>query len=106
ARPPDDSTTKMSPFGAVRIIRGWLTSLVRSSTAKPSGTRGSAPDGRGTIVALLSADCVAYGAGRSAGNSVRRTPGASVVQSPIAACPVRTAELDAGAPAAAGLPGG
>jgi len=37
-----------SPFGAVRIIRGCVTSLVSRSTTKPAGTLGSAPAGRGT----------------------------------------------------------
>src|SRR5215468_2688287 len=102
-RPAADSTTNTSPLGAVRIMRGWLTLVVSRSTTKPSGTRGSAPGGRRTRVASLSTDGVAYGAGRSSGTSLRRTPGASVVQSPIAARPVRTAGpggAEAGAAAA------
>src|SRR5262249_19605710 len=88
---------------AVRIMRGSLTLVVSRSTTKPSGTRGSAPGGRRTSLASLSTDGVAYGAGRSSGVSLRRTPGASVVQSPIAAPPVSTAAA-AGAPARHGAP--
>src|SRR4051812_30276445 len=102
-RPAADSTTNTSPLGAVRIMRGSLTLVVSRSTTKPSGTRGSAPAGRRTIAAPLSADGVAYGAGRSSGVSLRRTPGASVVQSPIAARPVRTAGA-AGASSGGGAP--
>src|SRR6185295_12069673 len=102
-RPAADSTTNTSPLGAVRIMRGSLTLVVSRSTTKPSGTRGSAPGGRRTILASLSADGVAYGAGRSSGVSLRRTPGPSVVQSPIAARPVSTAGA-AGAPAGDGAP--
>src|SRR5689334_1490355 len=102
-RPAPDSTTNTSPLGAVRIMRGSLTLVVSRSTTNPAGTRGRAPDGRRTIVAPLSADGVAYGAGRSSGVSLRRTPGASVVHSPIAARPVSTAGAGGsggGAPAA------
>src|SRR5262245_49263902 len=105
-RPADDSTTKMSPLGAVRIIRGRATSAVSCSTVKPSGTRGRAPRGRATLVALWSAELVAYGAGRSLGAILRRTPGASVVQSPIASLPVSAAGAGAAGAAGAGAAAG
>src|SRR5439155_310583 len=79
-----------SPFGAVTITRGWIRSVANNSTLKPAGTFGHASFGRFTWIGPLSADSVAKAVGRSATVILRRTPGASCVQSPIALFPVLT----------------
>src|SRR5689334_22578515 len=84
------SATKMSPFGATRMSRGFFRPAVNSSTLNPEGTTGNLPAGRGMSLGPFSTDSVRNGLGMSAGVMRRRTPGASVVQSPAAPWPVKT----------------
>ncbi len=65
--------------------------MAYSDTWNPLGARGIAPSGRLTSRGKLLADGVSKGFGRSSTVILRRTPGASVVQSPRASCPVKTA---------------
>jgi hypothetical protein len=69
-------------------MRGFVSLSANFSTRKPAGTRGVAPAGCGIRRGWFRTDSVANGAGKSAVVNLRRTPGASVVQSPIAASPV------------------
>src|SRR5437899_2565337 len=71
-RPELVSTTKISPLGAVRIIRGPLSPLANSSTLKPAGTCGTADAGRDTTRDELLLEGVAPGLGKSCG-VIRRT---------------------------------
>ncbi len=80
----------MSPFGATRMTRGLLRPLAKRSTVKPGGAFGMSTPVRAARCDLYAVDFVAKGAGRSAGVIRRRTPGASVRQSPNASAPVRT----------------
>ena len=57
---------------------------------EPLGARGMAPAGRRRALGELLAEGVSNGFGRSSRVIRRRTPGASVVQSPRASCPVKT----------------
>src|SRR6516162_7266800 len=95
-RPGSDSATKMSPFGATRIVRGSWRSEAKSSTWKPGGTLGATETGFGITRGGFDADRVAYGGGRSV--ILRRTKGASVRQSPNAALPTNSSprESEAG----------
>jgi hypothetical protein len=81
-RPATLSATKTSPFGATRTTRGSLRPEANKLTAKPSSAFGQAPSGRATTHDGLAAERDAPGAGRSASVSLRRTPGASLRQSP------------------------
>ena len=92
-RPGMLSATKMSPLGAVTILRGLRKPVAYSDTWKPLGARGIAPSGRLTSLGKLLADGVSNGLGRSSTVILRRTPGASVVQSPRASRPVKTVGL-------------
>ena len=71
------SATKKSPFGAVRIMRGYSRLPAYSSTLKPSGTFGHAPSGRATTCDPFSAEGVTKGAGRSFKVILRVFPGFS-----------------------------
>lgn len=79
-RPPWVSATKISPLGAIRMVRGpdrvanWLT-------VKPAGVFSAASAGLGFRLATAAAIALDGGL-RSAGVIFRTTPGASVVQSP------------------------
>src|SRR5215475_6724902 len=84
-RPGSDSAMKMSPFGAIRTVRGSRRLAANSSTWKPGGTFGVAETGFGTTRGGFDADRVAYGGGRWV--ILRRTKGPSVRQSPNAALP-------------------
>src|SRR6185437_12580204 len=84
------SATKTSPSGATRMTRGTSRRSANSDTVNPGGTASAAPAGCRTTRGVSRAVAVANGAGRSASVILRRTPGASVRQSPNAAAPVRT----------------
>jgi hypothetical protein len=99
-RPGPLSTTNKSPFGAVMILRGLLNFSASKSTSNPAGAFNAAPSGRRTMCGPLSTDFVANGAGKSFVVSIRRTPGASVLQSPSASAPVRSGCFRSAAPAA------
>src|SRR5262245_5066529 len=88
----------MSPFGAVRRNRGSRKPLAYNSILNPGGTLGSTPAGRFTTCARLIARAFELGGGKSCTVILRMTPGASLVQSPIAALPVRTAPFSPAAP--------
>jgi hypothetical protein len=68
--------TKISPFGATRIVRGPSTSRVNPSTLNPGGTASFASAGFAAMRRKSAADCVANGAGNAA-TSTRCAPGAS-----------------------------
>ena len=87
-RPAWLSLRKTSPFGARTIDRGFLKPVANSVTSKPSGTFGQAPSGRLTMRGWLFDELVSYGAASSSSVIRRRTPGASVVQSPSASLPL------------------
>ena len=53
-RPLPLSATKMSPFGAIRMTRGWFRPLANTCTVKPSGTSGILPCGAGRPSAMFS----------------------------------------------------
>src|SRR5262249_31228490 len=89
-----------SPLGARTMTRGTTNPVANSVTLNPSGALGHAPSGRLTGLGWLLAEGVSYGVARSSTVILRRTPGASVVQSPRAAPPVQT-----GAPARARVGG-
>src|SRR5436309_9639439 len=78
----------MSPLGAVSRNRGSRNPPAYHSILKPGGTRSCAPAGRSTTCARLIARIFELGGGKSATVILRRTPGASLLQSPIAALPV------------------
>src|ERR1035438_9562590 len=59
------SAKKTSPLGAVEILRGSLRPVANNSTLNPAGACGQAFFGRATMRGQLSAELVAYGAGRS-----------------------------------------
>src|SRR5258708_2979271 len=69
---------------------GFLKPEANSSTLKPFGTTGIAPSGRLISFGPFWKDGDSKGFGMSAIVIRLRTPGASVVQSPIAPCPVKT----------------
>ena len=82
-RPGPLSAMKRSPLGETRIRRGLSRSVVpRGSTTNLGGAFGQALGGRCATVGPLLALAVAYGGGISAGEIFRRTPGASLRQSP------------------------
>src|SRR5215469_12086084 len=85
----------MSPFGAVRRNRGSRKPLAYNSILNPGGTLGCALAGRFTTRARLIARAFELGGGKSLTVILRMTPGASLVQSPIASLPVRTAPFSA-----------
>src|SRR5262249_40819973 len=87
-RPGSDSAMKMSPFGATRTTRGSRRLEANSSAWEPGGTFGVAEGGLAITRGKFDADRVAYGAGSSV--ILRRTKGASVRQSPNAACPTNS----------------
>ena len=89
-RPAPLSATKRSPLGAVRTTRGLESPAAKRSTAKPGSAFGTTAGVRGARRGGLPTEAVAKGEGRSAGVIRRRTPGASVRQSPKAAWPIRT----------------
>src|SRR5438876_6983862 len=78
----------MSLFGAVSRNRGSRNPPAYNSIVKPGGTRSCAPAGRSTTCARLIAKIFELGAGKSLTVILRRTPGASLFQSPFAALPV------------------
>src|SRR5438132_11842898 len=88
----------MSLFGAVSRNRGSRNPPAYNSIVKPGGTRSCAPAGRSTTCARLIAKIFELGAGKSVTVILRRTPGASLVQSPIAACQVTQVTLSAAPP--------
>src|SRR6478736_3167293 len=81
----------MSPFGAVSRNRGSRKPVAYNSILNPGGTLSFAAAGRATTRARLIARAFEPGGGKSCTVILRMTPGASLVQSPIAALPVRTA---------------
>jgi len=87
----------MSPFGALRRNRGSRKPLAYKSILNPGGTLGCTPAGRSTTCARLIARAFELGGGKSCTVILRMMPGASLVQSPIAALPVRMAPLSAAA---------
>src|SRR5262249_55318398 len=87
----------MSPFGAVRRNRGSRKPAAYNSTLNPGGTLGCALAGRATTLARLIARAFELGGGKSWTVILRVMPGASLVQSPIASLPVRTAPFSAAA---------
>src|SRR4051795_743858 len=84
----------MSPLGAVRRKRGSRNPEAYSSILNPGGTWSLASLGRGTSRGELLAERVAPGGGRASTVIFRRTPGASVVQSPKAFLPVSSLPSD------------
>src|SRR4029450_7604305 len=88
----------MSPFGALRRNRGSRNPVANNSILNPGGTLGCASDGRSTTRERLIARAFELGGGKSWTVILRVTPGASLVQSPIAALPVRTAPVSAEVP--------
>src|SRR6266511_3040417 len=87
----------MSPFGALSRNRGSRKPLAYNSILNPGGTLGCASAGRSTTCARLIARAFEPGGGKFWTVILRVTPGASLVQSPIAALPVRTAPSSAAA---------
>src|SRR6186713_1861698 len=85
----------MSPFGAVTMALGPLRPVANSATENPSGAWGSAFAGRFLSEAMRVAEGVAKGGGRSDTVILRRTPGASLVQSPMPSLPVFSSAADA-----------
>ena len=57
-RPGMLSATKMSPLGAVTILRGLRRPVANSDTSKPLGAFGMAPSGRRATLGKLFADGV------------------------------------------------
>ena len=72
-----------------------LKPLAYNSILNPGGTLGCASAGLSTTRARLIARAFDPGGGKSWTVILRMTPGASLVQSPIAALPVRTASFSA-----------
>ena len=62
------SVTKMSPFGATRIVRGFSASRVNTSILNPGGSDNFASSGFGTIRGKSAADWPGAG---SAATSIR-----------------------------------
>src|SRR5262249_22517333 len=87
----------MSPFGAVSRKRGLRNPLAYNSISKPGGTLGRASGGLFTTWGRLMAKAFEVGEGKSWTMILRLTPGASPVQSLIAALPVRSAPFSAAA---------
>src|SRR5271170_3381424 len=73
--PPELSAMKISPLGAVKILRGSLKPLANNSTLKPGGATGQAFFGRSISLGPLVADLVAIGLGMSLGRILCVTPG-------------------------------
>src|SRR5580704_6887621 len=117
--PPAESATNKSPFGAVRISRGWrnvplsggfvlcccecccsgdvlgpLSPPAYSETLNPGGATGQAFSGRATILGCARTDSAGFGSGRSDIEIFRNVPGFSWLQSANAACPVTGPCLD------------
>src|SRR6476469_4094120 len=88
----------MSPFGAVSRNRGSRKPLAYNSILNPGGALGCAAAGRSTTCARLIAKAFELGGGKSWTVILRVTPGASLVQSPIAALPVSSLPLSAALP--------
>src|ERR1700750_3203130 len=88
----------MSPFGAVSRNRGSRNPAAYNSILNPGGTFGGTSAARSTTCAQLIARTFEPGGGRSCTVILRMTPGASLVQSPIAALPVRTVPFSPAAP--------
>ena len=86
------------------MTRGAARPEAKRSTAKPGGAWGTTAGVLGALLGKLAAERVAKGGGMSAGVISRRTPGASVIQSPKAADPVSTRPSAASAVAAASEP--
>src|SRR6266478_3797611 len=78
----------MSPFGAVSRNRGSRNPPAYKSILNPVGTLSCAFAGRPMTRGRLIARTFELGGGKSATVILRRTPGASLVQSPIAVLPV------------------
>ena len=76
-RPDSPSATKMSPFGAVRNVRGLSSPAAYNSTLNPGSATGHAFSGRVTKDGPLFADSVANGCGRSLTVILRTVPGFS-----------------------------
>ena len=89
----------MSPFGALSRNRGSRKPVAYNSALNPSGTLGCASAGRSTMCGRLIASAFEAGGGKSCIVILRVTPGASLVQSPIAALPVSTLPFSPAAPA-------
>src|SRR5436190_21798831 len=87
----------MSPFGAVSRNRGSRNPEAYNSILNPGGTLGCASAGRSTTRARLIARAFEPGGGKSRTVILRVTPGASLVQSSIAALPVRIEAFSAAA---------
>src|SRR5262249_52510413 len=94
----------MSPFGAVSRNRGSRKPLAYNSILKPGGTFGRASRGRFTTCARLIARTFELGRGKSCTVILRLTLGASLVQSAIAALPVRRAPPSVAGSAGAATP--
>src|SRR5207248_6709924 len=88
----------MSPFGAASRNRGSRKPVAYNSILNPGGTLGCASAGRSTTCGRLIARAFEPGGGKSWTVILRITPGASLVQSPIAALPVRTVPFSPTAP--------
>jgi hypothetical protein len=78
----------MSPFGAVSRNRGSRNPLANMSILKPGGAFRLASAERATTRGGLIARTFELGGGKSATVILRHTPGASLVQSPMAVLPV------------------
>src|SRR5215472_701627 len=87
----------MSPSGAVNRNRGSRNPLAYNSILNPGGTLSFALGGRVTTCARLIVKAFEPGGGKSWTVILRVTLGASLVQSPIAALPVRTAPFSTAA---------
>src|SRR6266540_4756151 len=87
----------MSPFGALSRNRGSRKPLAYNSILNPGGTLGCASAGRSTTRARLIARTFELGGGKSWTVILRRTPGASFVQSPMAALSARSVPVSAAA---------
>src|SRR5689334_8046593 len=78
----------MSPLGAVTTTRGFRRPVANLSILNPAFTLGMTPSGCAAHFGPLSTWGVSKGGGKSLAVSLRRTPGASVDQSPNASLPV------------------
>src|SRR5262245_19411826 len=88
----------MSPFGALSRNRGSRKPVAYNSILNPGGTLGCAPAGLFMTCARLIVRAFDLGGGNSCTLILRVTLGASLVQPPIAALPVRTAPFSAVVP--------
>jgi hypothetical protein len=85
-RPALLSATNTSPLGATRMMRGSARPEANRLTSKPFGTIGFWSVRR-TSLTKFRADADVFGAGKSCGLMIRRTPGWSARQSSNAAVP-------------------